>query len=73
LNSKTIGTVLGLLLVLIALVLGGIELFNVYDFAPAMGGRHLYVYGAFGVIGLIGLILAFWALMKKETPIAAKQ
>jgi hypothetical protein len=73
LNSKTIGTVSGFILVLIALVLGGIELFNVYDFVPAMGGRHLYVYGVFGVIGLIGLILAFWALMKKETPTTAKQ
>jgi hypothetical protein len=73
LNSKTIGTALGVLLVLIALVLGGIELFNIYDFVPVLGGRHLYVYGVFGVIGLIGLILAFWALMKKETPVAAKQ
>jgi hypothetical protein len=68
LNSKTVGLGLGALLIIIALILGGLQLSNAYDFTPSMGGRHLYVYGVFGVIGLIGIIIAAWALMKKETP-----
>jgi len=68
LNSKTIGLGLGAILIIIALILGGIQLSNAYDFTSSLGGRHLYVYGLFGLIGLIGIIIAAWALMKKETP-----
>jgi ABC-type Na+ efflux pump permease subunit len=75
LNSKTIGLGLGALLIIIALILGGLQFFwdnngYGYDFTPTMG-RRLVVYGVFGVIGLIGIIIAAWALMKKETPKAA--
>ena len=69
-NSKTIGLGLGALLIVIALILGGLQLSNAYDFTKTLG-RRLYVYGLFGVIGLIGIIIAAWALMKKETPKAA--
>jgi hypothetical protein len=55
---------LGGVLIIIALILGGLQLFNIYDFTQTMG-RHLYVYGLFGVIGLIGLILLGWAYLKK--------
>ena len=67
-NSKTIGLALGALLIIIAIILGGIQLSGAYNFVPSMGGRRLYVYGVFGLIGLIGIIIAAWALMKKETP-----
>lgn len=64
-NSKMAGMALGGVLIIIALILGGLQLFNTYDFTPALGGRHLYVYGLFGIIGLIGLILLGWAYLKK--------
>jgi ABC-type Na+ efflux pump permease subunit len=72
LNTKTIGLGIGALLIIIALILGGLQLFwdsngYGYDFTPTLG-RRLVVYGVFGVIGLIGIIIAAWALMKKETP-----
>lgn len=60
-------TAIGIVLIIIALILGGLQVFNMYDFTPALG-RHLYVYGLFGVIGLIGIILAAWGAMKKEKP-----
>jgi len=60
--------VIGAILILIALILGGLQLSNAYDFSTAWGWRHLYVYGLFGIIGLIGLILAAWSLMMKEAP-----
>jgi len=75
LNSKTIGLALGALLIVIALILGGLQFFwdsngYGYDFTPTLG-RRLVVYGLFGVIGLIGIIIAAWVLMKKEAPKAA--
>jgi len=67
-NTRMIAMYLGVLLIIVALILGGLQLFNIYDFTPAMGNRHLYVYGLFGVIGLIGIILAAWGLLTKEAP-----
>jgi hypothetical protein len=58
---------LGVLLIIVALVLGGIDYLGFYDFGP-MFGRHLYFYGVVGVIGLVGIILAIWSLMKQEAP-----
>lgn len=66
-NARMTAMYLGVLLIIIALILGGLQLFNIYDFTPALG-RHLYVYGLFGVIGLIGIILAAWSLLTKEAP-----
>lgn len=60
--------VTGIVIIIIALILGGLQLFNTPDFTVALGIRHLYVYGLFGVIGLIGIILAAWGAMKKEKP-----
>lgn len=67
-KSKTIGLAIGVLLIIIAVILGVLQLANSPNFSKDWGWRHLYVYGLFGVIGLIGLIIAAWALMKKETP-----
>ena len=65
LKSKMIGVAVGGVLILIALILGGIQLW-VYDFAKSWGSRHAYVYGLFGIIGLIGIIIVAWAFMMKE-------
>lgn len=60
-------TATGIVLIIIALILGGLQFFNIYDFTPMLGNRRLYAYGLFGIIGLIGIILAAWGAMKKET------
>jgi len=54
---------LGVVLIIIALILGIIRVSNAYDF----GMRRLYLYGIAGIIGLIGIILAAWSYMKKKT------
>jgi formate hydrogenlyase subunit 4 len=69
LNSKTIGLGLGIVLILIALVLGGLQISHIYDVVSHP--TPLYYYVLVGVVGLIGIIVAAWALMKKETPKAA--
>jgi hypothetical protein len=69
LNSKTIGLGLGALLIIIALILGAVRYSGAYDFGVAYGsGMGWYFYGLAGVIGLVGIIIAAWALMKKEKP-----
>jgi hypothetical protein len=72
LDGKTAWLLSGAALILIALILGGMELLGIYDFAQFVG-RRLYFYGIVGIIGLFGIILAFWGLMKKEAPGKATQ
>jgi len=66
LNSKTIGLGLGALLIIIALILGGIQISHAYDIVSHP--TPTWFYALVGIIGLIGIIIAAWALMKKETP-----
>ena len=64
---------LGILLIIIALILGAVQLtvhvFSIYGSTTAKYGY----YGVIGVIGLIGIILALWSLMKTEAPAKATQ
>jgi len=70
---KTAITAIGAVLIIVALILGGLQLllhiFNIYGTSD----YKWYFYGAVGVIGLIGIILVAWGLMKKETPSTPKQ
>ena len=51
----------GIVLIIIAIILGAIRLSDAYDF----GMRRLYLYGIAGIIGLIGIILVAWSYMRK--------
>jgi hypothetical protein len=69
LNSKAAGLGLGAILIIIALILGGLQILHIYDVVPHPTSTYYYV--LVGIIGLIGIIIAAWALMKKEAPKAA--
>jgi len=59
----------GMLLIIIAIILGAVRYSNSYDFGIAYGqGNGYYFYGLVGIIGLIGIVLAIWTYMKKTEP-----
>lgn len=60
------GLVFGSLLILVALVLGGVQILRIYNIYGTRENRLLF-YAIVGVVGLVGIILAAWSLMKKET------
>jgi predicted phage tail protein len=55
---------LGIVLIIIAIIIGALRLSNAYTF----GGHATAVYGIAGIIGLIGIILAAWSYMMKPKP-----
>jgi hypothetical protein len=57
---------LGVVLIIIAIILGAVRYSGAYDFGVAYGsGNGSYFYGLAGIIGLIGIILAAWSYMRK--------
>jgi membrane protein DedA with SNARE-associated domain len=67
LNAKIAASVLGSVLIVVALIAGGLQISDVYKLSgnPA---HTPYFYAGVGVIGAIGVILAAWSLLRKETP-----
>lgn len=59
--------VLGIGLIIIALILGVVQLtVHVFSIYESTATKYGY-YGVVGVIGLIGIIIAAWSYMKKPT------
>jgi hypothetical protein len=57
----------GVVLIIIALILGAVRYSGAYDFGVSYGsGSGWYFYGLAGIIGLIGIILAAWSYTKKK-------
>ena len=66
-NTKMIALILGVAFIVIALILGGVQILDVYNIYGASANRW-YFYGAVAIIGIIGIILSVWGMMKKGTP-----
>jgi hypothetical protein len=66
LNKKTVVLAVGVLLIIIALILGGVQHFgpNIYG----SESNKWYFYALLGIIGLVGIIIAAWGLLMKEAP-----
>lgn len=63
----------GILLIIVALILGGVQHFTDYNLYGAQDNKN-YFWGLVGVIGLIGIVLAVWSFMKKSaTPVATEK
>lgn len=57
----------GIVLIIIALILGAVRYAGAYDFGVDYGsGNGWYFYGLAGIIGLVGIILAAWSYMRKK-------
>jgi hypothetical protein len=54
----------GVVLIIIALILGLIQHFNIYNFYGDAANKW-YFYGIVGIIGIIGIIAAAWSYLKK--------
>jgi hypothetical protein len=58
---------LGIVLIIIALILGAVQLTShVFSIYGSTATKYGY-YGVVGVVGLIGIIVAVWSYMKKPT------
>lgn len=57
----------GILLIIIAAILGIVQHFNVYNLYGSVDNKW-YFYGLVGVVGVIGIVLAIWAYMQKAEP-----
>jgi FtsH-binding integral membrane protein len=67
LTARKTVLMIGIVLVLIALILGEIQdlhIANIYGGAE----NKRYFYGAVGALLLIGIVLIAWGLLKKEAP-----
>ena len=64
--NKTLMTI-GIILIIIALILGIIQHTNTYNFYGEEANKW-YFYGTVALIGLIGIIAAAWSYIKKPTP-----
>jgi hypothetical protein len=68
LNTKMIALILGVVLIVVALILGGVQIFYVYNInIYGASANRLYFYGALAIIGIIGIILTAWGIMKRGT------
>ena len=60
-------TSLGAVLIVIALILGGVQDLHIYNIYGSTSNKG-YFYVTVEVLGLIGIILPLWSFLKKETP-----
>jgi hypothetical protein len=61
--------VLGIVLVIVALILGVIQIYYLWgiNFYGASANKW-YFYGAVAAIGIVGIILALWGIVTKGVP-----
>jgi hypothetical protein len=62
--NKRILQIFGIVLILVAIILGIIQHFEVYNFYGDVANKW-YFYGLVGIIGIIGIILLAWSYLKK--------
>jgi len=72
LNTKRmVFLIVGIVLIVVALILGGIQVSHAYNLYGASAHKW-YFYGGVAVVGVIGIVLVIWGAVMKETPKQAK-
>jgi len=67
LNTKNIASISGVMFIVIALILSGVQILEVYNIYGVSANKR-YFYGAVAIIEIIGIILSVRVKMKKGTP-----
>jgi len=66
-TTKMVLLIVGVVLIIVAVILGGIQVSHAYNIYGASAHKW-YFYGGVAVTGVVGIILAAWGVLKKETP-----
>ncbi len=69
---KTAVVAVGAVLIIIALILGGVQVLHIYNIYGSSANKWYY-YGGVAVIGIIGIALAAYGLLNKETPASTQK
>lgn len=62
---RVLALILGAVLVIIAAVLGLVQILHVYNIYGVAANKW-YFYGCVATSGIVGLLLAVWGLLKKD-------
>lgn len=65
LKTKMLALIVGAVLVIIAVVLGLVQILNVYNIYGVAANKW-YFYSCVAISGIAGLFLAAWGLLKKD-------
>jgi hypothetical protein len=57
----------GIVLIVIALMLGGVQDLHIYNIYGS-GAHKWYFYSSIGIVLLIGIALAVWSYVRKQRP-----
>jgi len=64
-TAKLVLLIVGIVLIIIAVILGGIQVSHAHNFYGAAKYKW-YFYGGVAVVGIVGIILTVWGAVKKE-------
>ncbi|MGD0994670.1 MAG: hypothetical protein ABR909_04000 [Candidatus Bathyarchaeia archaeon] len=65
-RARVIALILGAALIVIAVILGGIQISHAYNIYGAAGNKWPF-YSAVAIIGIIGIIIAVWSVLTTYT------
>jgi hypothetical protein len=62
------GLIRGAIIIVIALIVGGIQILHIYNIYGAIHANKWIFYGVVAIVGIIGIIQVAYSALKKEKP-----